>query len=553
MTSIISAGQSISSIGKSMTAIARVEEHLATFMKKVIYYEKFFQRMGPNLPGGVVDTAKLIFLRCYEYRDEIRDELESSVAYVADAGRWVVGIGDWNSKMEKRLAQISELVLLTNALLAEYAVTGEVGADDARDELDAYLQLLSATVTLKNVPVNGKSGLPTNGQRTADGRPPVARAKSNTFEEFSSEMTGLGNELTGAFSEMFGSKDLGRSKSLGAAQQGNAGSVKDNDAMNPFTESYRRPVDPYAVAASSTSASVSSSVQSLPGASTGGPMPPIGTDTENSMSDGETPESPLSPVSLGEYECLDMESIPKYAAFKSSAQLAARRQHGYGNGTSLAGSMLSEGGRSAYSESSAEYHDLFPMAPASSQTVSRSVSSLEKAPIQKKSTKPIMDMNYSYDFQCEVAHNPFLSPNTPGPIAEPLRDGLNEVNLTSSSAEGSTPVNGCAVASSPTASTTMKASVGVDQEQVSGALVGSASEDKPVLATVAPPPTLHPAVEYSQAAVAEGSQSWHAMELHQSGHYDETEALAAALAASVADQQQHDSDHEYDLFGCGKQ
>lgn len=35
MTSIFSAGQSISSIGKSMTAIARVEEHLATFMKKV--------------------------------------------------------------------------------------------------------------------------------------------------------------------------------------------------------------------------------------------------------------------------------------------------------------------------------------------------------------------------------------------------------------------------------------------------------------------------------------------------------------------------------------
>ncbi|KAG7400930.1 hypothetical protein PHYBOEH_003841 [Phytophthora boehmeriae] len=155
MTSIISAGQSISSIGKSMTAIARVEEHLATFMKKVIYYEKFFQRMGPNLPGGVVSTAGLIFQRCYEYRDEIRDELESTVAYVADAGRWVVGIGDWNSKMEKRLGQISELVLLTNTLLTEYAVTGQVGAEDARDELDAYLQLLSATVTLKKAPVNG--------------------------------------------------------------------------------------------------------------------------------------------------------------------------------------------------------------------------------------------------------------------------------------------------------------------------------------------------------------------------------------------------------------
>ncbi|KAG2515380.1 hypothetical protein JM16_007737 [Phytophthora kernoviae] len=278
MTSIISAGQSISSIGKSMTAIARVEEHLATFMKKVIYYEKFFQRMGPNLPGGVINTAGLIFQRCYEYRDEIRDELESTVAYVADAGRWVVGIGDWNSKMEKRLGQISELVLLTNTLLAEYAVTGEVGAEDARDELDAYLQLLSATVTLKNAPVNVKKGAVSTGQRGVDGRPQVTRAKSNTFEDFSSEMTGLGSELSGAFSEMFGSKNLDKSASMGSARQGSSQTEKDNDAMNPFAVTYRRPVDP--------------------------------SDTENSLSGGESPKSSMSPVSLGEYECLDINSIP---------------------------------------------------------------------------------------------------------------------------------------------------------------------------------------------------------------------------------------------------
>lgn len=30
-------------------------------------------------------------------------------------GRWVVGMEDWNSKMEKRVHQISELVLLANS------------------------------------------------------------------------------------------------------------------------------------------------------------------------------------------------------------------------------------------------------------------------------------------------------------------------------------------------------------------------------------------------------------------------------------------------------
>ncbi|EGZ16525.1 hypothetical protein PHYSODRAFT_543997, partial [Phytophthora sojae] len=341
MTSIFSAGQSISSIGKSMTAIARVEEHLATFMKKVIYFEKFFQRMGANLPTCLMDTADLLFQRCYEYRDEIRDELESSVAYVADAGRWVVGMGDWNSKMEKRLAQISELVVLANTLLTEYAVTGEIGAEGCSDELDAYLQILSATVTLKNAPANGKGVA-----GTTDGRPPIVRAQSTTAAEFSTEMSALGTEITGAFSEMFGNKDFGRSASSGTiGQTSNPQSAiradNDNDALNPFTASFRRPVDPYATAASSAGASVSSSVQSLPEAAPGGTASTGTVVPDYPLSDGDTPGGPLSPVSLGEYECLEMDSIPKYAAFKSSAQLAARRH-----------------------ESSAEYQELFPLPPS---------------------------------------------------------------------------------------------------------------------------------------------------------------------------------------------
>ncbi|KAG6615718.1 uncharacterized protein IUM83_05131 [Phytophthora cinnamomi] len=559
MTSIFSAGQSISSIGKSMTAIARVEEHLATFMKKVIYFEKFFQRMGANLPTCVMDTADLLFQRCYEYRDEIRDELESSVAYVADAGRWVVGMGDWNSKMEKRLAQISELVMLANTLLTEYAVTGEVGAEGCRDELDAYLQILSATVTLKNAPVNGKGGT-----STTDGRPPVVRAQPTTAAEFSSEMSALGTEITGAFTEMFGNKDLSRSASSGTiGQTSNPQSAirasNDNDAMNPFTASYRRPVDPYARAASSAGASVSSSVQSLPDPSAGGAMGP-----DYPLSDGDTPEGPLSPVSLGEYECLEMDSIPKYAAFKSSAQLAARRQYTPG---SMANSMTSDGGRSAYSESSAEYHELFPLPPSSAQAVSKSLSSLDTAPNHKKpAAKPIMDMNYSYDFQCEVAHNPFLSPNTPGPMAAP--PGVASIGHVSLSPDQQlNPSVGnrseiTALPTAPAATATTSMSATPDHPHTLGPV---AIPSEPVLGTVAPTPTLHPAIDYTHAqahaapisghvaAVSNWSANANSTRVQTISEEDETEVLVAALKASATEQEHHhDSDHDFDLFGVGK-
>ncbi|KAG1700704.1 hypothetical protein DVH05_011563 [Phytophthora capsici] len=547
MTSIFSAGQSISSIGKSMTAIARVEEHLATFMKKVIYFEKFFQRMGPNLPACVMDTAALLFQRCYEYRDEIRDELESSVAYVADAGRWVVGIGDWNSKMEKRLNQISELVLLANTLLTEYAVTGELGAEGCREELDAYLQILSATVTLKNAPTNGKVTTATGG------RPPIARAQSTTAAEFSSEMSALGTEITGAFSEMFGNKDLGRSSSMGQTTRPQSTGV-DNDAMNPFTSSYRRPVDPYTTGVSSAGASVSSSVQSLPDGAPGVPEYPL--------SDGDTPEGPLSPVSMGEYECLEIDSIPKYAAFKSSAKLASRRQYTPGSGNnSLAASVTSDGGRSAYSESSAESHELFPL------PVSKSLSSLETTK-KKPPMQPIMDMNYSYDFQCEAAHNPFLSPNTPGPIAS---NGFTGTQQSPSSLElpptqhEEANATTASMHSSPPTQTSTTSTLEVNQTFTTNSIPATSPPSEAVLGTVAPLPVLHEAIDYTQAQAqthiaplsrqVSSTQFWNtngAQNTTNMAGEDATAALVSTLRASTAEQDHHSSDHEYDLFGAGK-
>ncbi|GMF42157.1 unnamed protein product [Phytophthora fragariaefolia] len=467
--------------------------------------------------------------------------------------------------MEKRLNQISELVLLANTLLTEYAVTGEVGAEGCRDELDAYLQILSATITLKNAPVNAKNN-------TSNGRPPVARAQSTSATEFSSEMSALGTEITGAFSEMFGTKDLSRPASSGTiGQTSNPQSAvradSDNDAMNPFTESYRRPVDPYARAASSAGASVSSSIQSLPDPSAGGALT-VGTAPDYPLSDGDTPEGPLSPVSLGEYECLEMDSIPKYAAFKSSAQLAARRQYTPG---SMANSMTSDSGRSVYSESSAEYHELFPL-PPSAQAVSKSLSSLVTTANQKKpAPRPIMDMNYSYDFQCEVAHNPFLSPNTPGPMAAPPGEAtLSHVSLSSDQQSvqsvESRPENNSLSTMAPSAIATASAGVAPDHPPVLGIISTSAvptPRNEPFLGTVAPTPALHPAIDYSQAQIhapsgqATSATGWSANASITAAssipEEDATEALVAALKASAAEHGSHDdSDHDFDLFGVGK-
>ncbi|RLN48693.1 hypothetical protein BBJ28_00021104 [Nothophytophthora sp. Chile5] len=505
--------------------------------EQVIYYEKFFQRMGPNLPGGacssrafrprkgditaendgvncklrlpgVVDTATLLFQRCYEYRNEIRDELEyvSSVAYVADAGRWVVGMGDWNSKMEKRLVQINELVLLANSLLTEFAVTGHVGAEGCREELDAYLQILASTITLKNSDSTSKSSRMLTDQRSAgassgNGRTPASRAESNSFAEFSSE-------ISGAISEIFGSKDLTRSTSFGTAGQStrsrSAGRAtdSDNDAMNPFAESYRRPSDRYTGGSRIPGSSGSSSIQSLSDTGAGGrTTPTLGTDTEYSPSNGGSPEGPMSPVSMGEYECLEVESIPKYAAFKSSAQLAARTQRVANGNGSLATSMVSDGGRSVWSDSSTETHELFPLPPSSAQTVSKSLSSLETTATKQKPAKPVMDMNYSYDFQCEAAHNPFLSPSTANSMM-----------------------------------TSLPAPATIQELPMPPQL------NEPERLELHEPPVVASASE-------EGTR-----QVHESTVDAETEALAAALAASIADQSHRDDDHhEYDLFGCGKQ
>ncbi|RHY18266.1 hypothetical protein DYB25_010552 [Aphanomyces astaci] len=146
--------QTVASISKSVTTVAGgiicLESNLSNFMKKVIYYEGFFQRRSGNLPEDVNYAARKLLRRCHEYREAIREELH--VAYVADAGRWVIGMEDWNTKMEKRMHQISELVLLANrsSLLVEFAVTGEPISNESLNDLSAYVNVITSTITLQD-------------------------------------------------------------------------------------------------------------------------------------------------------------------------------------------------------------------------------------------------------------------------------------------------------------------------------------------------------------------------------------------------------------------
>ncbi|OQR82803.1 hypothetical protein ACHHYP_15503 [Achlya hypogyna] len=154
MTSWFGHTQTVASISKSVSTVAGgiicLESNVTSFMKKVIYYEGFFERMHDKLPQEVNYAAKKLIRRCYEYREAIRDELQSSVAYVADAGRWLIGMEDWNTKMDKRLAQITELVILANSLLMEYTITGEIGAKGAEDALSLYVHGITNSIVLQD-------------------------------------------------------------------------------------------------------------------------------------------------------------------------------------------------------------------------------------------------------------------------------------------------------------------------------------------------------------------------------------------------------------------
>ena len=145
MSNILTHTQNISSLSKSVKIISNVEVNLENFMKQIIYYDGFFQRVNDKLPDNFYNKIKKLILRCYEYRDLIREELQSNLAYIVDIGRMVIGIEDWNAKMKKRLNQLSEIVILTNSLLTEYLITQKksVMSQELNDYLDSIIGIIN--------------------------------------------------------------------------------------------------------------------------------------------------------------------------------------------------------------------------------------------------------------------------------------------------------------------------------------------------------------------------------------------------------------------------
>ncbi|DBA05086.1 TPA: hypothetical protein N0F65_000774 [Lagenidium giganteum] len=414
--------QTITSISKSVSTVAGgilgLEANVATFMKKVTYYDKFFQRVAPNLPEEVVATARRLFRRCYEYRDEIRDELESSLAYVADAGRWVVGLEDWNSKMEKRLGQINELVLLTNTLLVEYTLTGCHGACGAKEELGAILKTISTTVVLRNeaskdataatLPMsNGVSpDLFCEANPNVDIKPSKATIdmlKRSQREHNPVAVVNIPDVIAPPLVVSVVDDAPPGDSQVKATNDSAHDDEEDNETLNPFAESYKP---------ASAMPSIHSSTTSLKRSNGGGSVTSDTTPTQGADVDSD------SPASMSEYECLEMDSIPDYAAFKPSTlsrrhkMKRADRWHGTTASVcslSSGSSMCSEDGRGVHM-SDPGLRRLSPRKRAGREN--RAVNGKKSTDKSKARQNRLMDLAFSYDLKREARCNPFVSPET---------------------------------------------------------------------------------------------------------------------------------------------
>lgn len=65
-----------------------------------------------------------------------------------------MGFDDWNTKMEKRMRQLLEFVVLANSLLVEYAIHGECVQDEK--VLEDYVNVIADSIVLHSdmIPLN---------------------------------------------------------------------------------------------------------------------------------------------------------------------------------------------------------------------------------------------------------------------------------------------------------------------------------------------------------------------------------------------------------------
>lgn len=325
----------------------------------------------------------------------------------------------------------------------EYAIAGKVGADGSKDELDAYLQIFSASVVLKH-PDGKKAGVkvidrPLRPSASTDSKTQNAAAMSG-LESFMQEIGTAASKIIATPEanvsqgpSLFGESDIrgGSSSASGSSFRGTQPSVQsgysgespheifvssdDDERLNPFAHSYQPPYG---------SASIVSNASSLSGevGSTSGPPSTVDGSVFATDMDANSNGEPDSPVSLGEYECLDLDSIPNYMAFKSST-LKSRRQRGkigYGNprGTEMGSSVASIASDASGSvaslasdvnaRSSSRPDDVFPsLEHGMDHTIDLQLPRAADRRVRRQ-PQQLMDLAYSYDLQRETEFNPFL-------------------------------------------------------------------------------------------------------------------------------------------------
>lgn len=194
----------------------------------------------------------------------------------------------------------------------------------------------------------------------------------------------------------------------------------DDDRMNPFATSYNAPFGSSSVLSSVDSVHAEAGSVGCPSA-IGSSVLTLNNDGEGGLSPDGSNAEPDSPVSLGEYECLELDSIPNYMAFKSSA--LSRRQRVRPTYPSSVGgeldgsvaSITSDFSGSAMSVDSDRFvmnhsrpDELFPL-PDSTQTSNwDGIGPLKVTGGRLTPPKQLMDLAYSYDLQRETEYNPFL-------------------------------------------------------------------------------------------------------------------------------------------------
>lgn len=363
-------------------------------------------------------------------------------------------------------------------------MTGKIGGEGSKDELDAYLRTIAASVVLKNqtkqVPKTSQTSSP------ASGSPSAVHAKSRRAPAASGNApNGSSTERTETHSQESGSSSpassvdqastaseadsntplltplpiaVETSEVKSAALAGAAGSASDDsngvdddyDVFNPFAEDYQSPAD---------KRSLESSLASLANESTHSSIPDIATYDVNtdhtyprSLEDRYAEEAD-SPVDLHEYECLDMDSIPKYDAFKpsirsrerrmnaaiqaittSSLSVADARMSKSVDSITVARSAVEASGDGSGNGNATSMHSSFPSLRVSTNDGDMDVQTQHflgdertrsVVPPAKNRPHRIMDMNYSYDFQREQEYNPFVSPPPPAFLQRQVDAGVS--------------------------------------------------------------------------------------------------------------------------------